>query len=106
VAAVFAGLLGVALFSREDQWLGRALRQRWLRYVGKISYGLYLFHISIYLAVGSFFSRQAPIMQTSRIGWFGIAITSIAAVFGLASLSWYFFESQLLRLKRFFQRGS
>src|SRR5215467_6870233 len=52
IAAGFTGFLCVALASDPRQsFLGRVLSLDFLRYIGKISYGLYLLHMPIFLFV-------------------------------------------------------
>jgi peptidoglycan/LPS O-acetylase OafA/YrhL len=64
-----------------------------LRYLGKISYGIYLLHIQTFdVIVRIAFMRQLPVPTL-------IAIKIICAVC-VASLSWYCFESKILRIGR------
>jgi peptidoglycan/LPS O-acetylase OafA/YrhL len=66
---------------------------------GKISYGLYLYHVPLLLII-------APIIATMcGEGWQRTIITaicSIGATFIVAGLSWRYFELPILRLKRKF----
>jgi peptidoglycan/LPS O-acetylase OafA/YrhL len=75
--------------------LGSGLAPSWLRYLGKISYGLYVFHtLALYIvenAIGGYaknFSKFLVFLSG------GMALTLI-----LAALSYRFFESPFLRLK-------
>jgi len=63
------------------------------RYAGKISYGLYLYHLPIYFALGF------------REGWVGKPkmVFAMLLVFAVASLSWTLVEEPVLRLKRYFR---
>src|SRR5262249_41476379 len=81
------------------------LTHEWVVFLGKISYGLYVFH---YLGI----NRAARLLALPLLGgienkWarlglvagVGLTLTTIAAV-----LSWYLLESPFLRLKRRFAR--
>ncbi|MBA2322340.1 MAG: acyltransferase [Deltaproteobacteria bacterium] len=63
------------------------------RYAGKISYGLYLYHLPIYFALGF------------REGWVGRPkmVFAVMLVFAAASLSYFLVEEPILRLKRYFR---
>jgi peptidoglycan/LPS O-acetylase OafA/YrhL len=79
--------------------IGLNLTPRWLRYLGKISYGLYVFHgIALYLAVyllGGVHTLKAFIAYW----WIGLALT-----LAMAAVSYKYFESPFLRLKERFAR--
>lgn len=82
-------------------WYRGTAWTKWLRnpvflYIGKISYGIYLFHLpvgdavpAIFLRFGYRFAPGSPLLLLLRL------ILAIAA----ASISWYVFEKQVLRLK-------
>ena len=67
-----------------------------MQHLGKISYGAYLIHLPIAVIVTSISSAWG-------IGWLGQGFAKLGCVFVLtvavASLSWHFFESPLLRMK-------
>ena len=80
--------------------LGSNLAPRWLRYLGKISYGLYVFHelaqyLSAKLLGGSVHSLRA------FVGYWSLSL-SLTVV--MAALSYQVFESPFLRLKERFTR--
>ena len=64
----------------------RILSMQPLKYVGRISYGLYLFHIPVFWCVERMLPAS-PIVQS---------IVKVAATFSVASLSWVLVESPLL----------
>lgn len=72
----------------------RGLDNPVMRYIGRISYGLYLYHYPVYRALGvlpeDHGSTPAPL-------WMGAV--AIAATFALASLSYALIESPILRFK-------
>lgn len=92
-ALAFAALV-VQAVAYPDGPLARVLRWRPLVETGQISYGLYLLHCPILFIV-----RQTGV---SELGFVPFAVITVAASFGLAFLSWRYFERPLLRLKRFF----
>jgi peptidoglycan/LPS O-acetylase OafA/YrhL len=107
LAIAFTGLLGISLASdaRSTQ-LGRALSARWLRYIGKISYGIYLLHYPIFILwarlIDSFGFRQPHQVAGNLLAFAGQILLATAA----ASISWRFFEEPILRLKELFPSGS
>jgi peptidoglycan/LPS O-acetylase OafA/YrhL len=71
-----------------------ALRWRPLGYIGKISYGLYLYHYLILFLFG-----LAP-YRTEAVGTsLTLAMAALLATFAVAALSYHLLESPLLRLK-------
>lgn len=76
-----------------------ALRSGPLPFYGRISYGLYMTHIMIFIFFGWFDLR----MDSHGIeGNLAIVAFRLAAATIAATLLWYGFESRILRLKRFF----
>ena len=79
--------------------VGSLLRWSVLRYIGRISYGMYLYHFPALLLVARACKRlHAPLpdVGANRFAVVGIVTVSIAA------LSWHLFEGPINRLKRFF----
>jgi peptidoglycan/LPS O-acetylase OafA/YrhL len=96
----FAGAMVAAIASTGARNpLSAALRRGPLAYYGKISYGLYMIHISVFIYFGWFDLKMDPygIPGNLAIVAFRLA-TSTAA----ATLLWYGFEKPMLKLKRFF----
>jgi peptidoglycan/LPS O-acetylase OafA/YrhL len=73
--------------------LGRLLSLRWVVYVGRISYSLYLFHIFVPLLTRRVVPPMHPILT------FGM---NLAVLLAVSSLSWRFFEAPVNSLKRHF----
>jgi peptidoglycan/LPS O-acetylase OafA/YrhL len=76
-----------------------------LRYCGRISYGLYVYH---FLFLGTLHQAFDPGFLSelvhSRI--LGVALFIIVAAtlsFAAAMISWHIYEKQFLKLKRFFE---
>src|SRR5882672_8433545 len=107
LAIAFVGLLGISLTSDpRSSLLGRSLSAAWLRYIGKISYGIYLLHYPLFILwsrfIGSLGFYQAHPVAGNLAAFAGqIPLAAIAA-----SISWHFFEEPILRLKEWFPSGS
>ena len=94
-AAAAAAVMLIHVVSVPHGLLCRALEWRPLVGVGKISYGLYLWHFPVFYACSALSidgSRSRP----------GPALLGIAASFAMAGASFYFLERPLLRLKERF----
>lgn len=98
LALGFAGLLGLALTLPEGSPYVRLLSLPVLRYTGKISYGLYIYHAIVFRAifVAPFYR---PLLDRGMLGETLILILQWGGSFAIAGLSWRFFEAPLLRLK-------
>jgi len=107
LAFTFSGVLGLSLASdARTSLLGRALSAGWLRYIGKISYGIYLLHYPIFLLWARFIGSQGFCQPHSvarnLLAFAGQILLATTA----ASISWRFFEQPILRLKERFPSGS
>jgi peptidoglycan/LPS O-acetylase OafA/YrhL len=100
----FAGvvLLAVAATGARNPvaWL---LRRGPLAYYGKISYGLYMTHILVFVYFGSFDARLDDGHHPNILGNLAIVALRLIASTIVATALWYGFESQVLKLKRFFK---
>jgi peptidoglycan/LPS O-acetylase OafA/YrhL len=79
-ACDFGGVIGAVLLSRA------------LRYIGQISYGLYVIHFPIYLWLIPYFTRWTNHGTIASMIAAGVTIA-------LASLSWRYFEGPINRLR-------
>ena len=72
---------------------GRVLSQPLLQYIGRISYGIYVIHLPIYIMLGSYLSQWFP--QSFR----NTLVSAVCAIvtLGLAMLSWHFIECPINR---------
>jgi len=94
-----ASIIGLVIYHRGKPAL-RFLRRPRLVWVGQLSYGIYVYHYILMLLSDDI--AQA-LGKGGRPFW-REALT-VALVFGLAALSWRFFELPLLRLKDRFEYG-
>lgn len=80
--------------------LGSPLAPRWLRYLGKISYGLYVFHmLAIHLSL-KLWGGYVHNLSSFVASW----CVSLLLTFAMAAVSYKYFESPFLRLKERFTR--
>ena len=102
-SALAVGFAGVVLASIASTGarnpINAALRRGPLAFYGHISYGLYMIHISVFIYFGWFDLRMDPygIPGNLAVVAFRLGASTLAA----AAL-WYGFESQILKLKKYF----
>jgi peptidoglycan/LPS O-acetylase OafA/YrhL len=84
-------LLVLGLWSSSGR-LARALAFKPAAYLGKISYGLYVYHF-IMIDRARAIAGDAP---------FPLGVVAFAGTVAISILSWHFFESPILALKRWF----
>jgi peptidoglycan/LPS O-acetylase OafA/YrhL len=94
-ALASVSLVYIALYSKQE-WIHRVLKNRFMVYTGTISYGLYLLHKIPFDFALSFHLNAHPIS----------APLLLAVCYGMAALSWNFYEKPFLSLKRFFEPES
>lgn len=82
-----------------EKLLIRILDMAWLRYIGKISYGIYVYHFPVMWFVERFFEER---LQSSMAIWIKAGV-ALAATLLLSTLSYYLLEKPILSVKdRFF----
>jgi len=100
---VFSGLLGLSLTSSPGSILVRILKLRFLRYTGKISYGIYLLHATCFagyrLSPLNRVVRQWPLRYARPV----TVAVEIGLAYLAATISWYLLESRVLKLKSRFE---
>jgi peptidoglycan/LPS O-acetylase OafA/YrhL len=102
----FALLSGgfLALSQHHIVWMHHVLCAGWLRTVGKYSYGMYIYHIPIYLilehVLGMRFGVEFPMPLRWALLYIGFLI---AVTFLVAKISYDLFESKILALKVHFK---
>ena len=98
----FSGLMVIALYGNRENWVRRAMEWEPLRWMGKISFGLYILHWPILLLMMHFFPLSDSIFLRI-LQWqlfIGVAVTA-------AWLSYRYYESVFLRLKtRYFNSSN
>jgi len=75
----------------------RLLRSPWLRRFGKYSYAIYVLHAPILAATFHLYAKSPTPFRGCALFVLGISFSYAAGW-----ISWHFFESKILRLKRYF----
>jgi len=100
LAVGFAGaMLALIASTGARNPLTLALRRGPLPFYGRISYGLYMIHISVFIFFGWFDLRMD---KYGIAGNLAVVAFRLAASTAIATALWYGFESQILKLKRHF----
>jgi peptidoglycan/LPS O-acetylase OafA/YrhL len=92
----------VSMLGMIREWL-----PKWLVYLGKISYGLYLYHCILFFLVFQLFSKELDelffLPSTYKTLWLVIkAVISLGLTIGIASLSYTYLERPFLIWKKRF----
>ncbi len=96
LAIGFSGLL-LLLLRGESTLLARVFSIRPLRYIGRISYGMYLFQDGLISVLNRIPWHRA--LGGTADSWIFIILLRVGATIGVAALSYRFFESPILRFK-------
>jgi peptidoglycan/LPS O-acetylase OafA/YrhL len=100
LALGFAGALTMAIASTgASNPINAALRSGPLAFYGRISYGLYMTHIAVFIYFGWFDVKMDPYGIAGNLAVVAFRLVACTAV---AAALWYGFESRILKLKRFF----
>jgi peptidoglycan/LPS O-acetylase OafA/YrhL len=77
--------------SVEQAWgVNKFLERKWLTFIGRISYGLYLWHFVVFTFLSKHFFVGPRVMRIS---------VGLLSTFAITLLSWFFIEKPFLRLK-------
>jgi peptidoglycan/LPS O-acetylase OafA/YrhL len=100
LAVMFGGAVLAAIASTGSRNpLNTALAFGPLAFYGRISYGMYMTHIMVFIYFGWFDLRMAPY---GVAGSLAVVAFRLAAATAVATALWYGFESRILKLKRYF----
>jgi peptidoglycan/LPS O-acetylase OafA/YrhL len=100
LAAGFAGaVLALMATTGARNPINAVLRRGPLAFYGRISYGLYMIHIVAFVFIGWFDLRM---VHYGMAGNLAVVAARFAVSTALAAAMWYGFESQNLKLKRYF----
>lgn len=113
VAAFYGALLVRSLTAGRGSAVGAAFYSKFMRTLGKYSYGLYVYHVVLHSTFDRFFDQRdidAYLHDHLHLGKaaYGASVMlyivlASAISFGVAFASWHLFEMQFLKLKRFFK---
>ena len=94
--AAFYLLLILCAVLYPDSLLGHCLRWSWLRWLGAIAYGTYLYHELVRSLFFGIFFGHLPI----RMSWkeFCVSLIALLATLLLSRTSWLYFEKPLVDL--------
>jgi len=92
---------------------GRFLQHKWVTYLGKISYGIYLYHLVVPYVFWKVYNGVAHwLLQKYQLSLTPLSVVLVNPVVSLifyfiltalfASFSWYLLEQPISRLKRYF----
>lgn len=97
-------LFGMFIHTLAYNNFGRRLNNKFLNYLGQISYGIYMFHVIALNCVVFFMLKiEAPKIFNDTLTIFLIYILTFAITIFLAHLSYTYFESYFLKLKQKFR---
>jgi peptidoglycan/LPS O-acetylase OafA/YrhL len=100
LATCFAGVILASIASTgAKNPINAALRRGPLSFYGRISYGLYMTHIMVFIFFGWFDIWMSRYGVAGNLAIVGVRLAATTAV---ASALWYGFESRILKLKRYF----
>jgi peptidoglycan/LPS O-acetylase OafA/YrhL len=107
IEPILWALLFVWVINRASSGFGgigaKILERKPLVYIGKISYGIYVYHPFIYFFVPTLFSEMdIDFFRLPRGIQFGLLV---GITVGIAAISWHFFENPLTSLKNHFTYG-
>jgi peptidoglycan/LPS O-acetylase OafA/YrhL len=102
LALFFAGLVTWCLDERMN-WFKKAMNLRPLIFLGKYSYGLYVFHFPVYwLCRNAFLLQISRFIHQDSLAKIGAASLCVLFTIGLSLVSFHLLEKPFLRLKRYF----
>lgn len=93
--AMFYSCLMLVVLSHTQGWVAAVMRWRVLRWLGAISYCVYVVHLTINMLAHRILLHAPPQVYNAK----GLGVTLLAAVLTLAvaTLSWRYFEKPLIR---------
>ena len=90
LAMLYASAIGL-LVTGAPQWIALPLKSRPFRFVGRISYGLYVFHPTAFYVAHRYLVPEGHLIL--------LTIAGFALAFALALTSWYGMERYMVSLK-------
>jgi peptidoglycan/LPS O-acetylase OafA/YrhL len=107
IAIGFTGVLSISLVSDPNtSAMGRVLTADWLCYIGKISYGIYLLHMPLFILITQFIVHRGLNRLHPVVGNICATLAEFVSAILAASISWRFFEKPILGFKKKFPSGS
>lgn len=88
--AICGALILWGALGSQDTVYGRVLTWPWLRAIGKVSYGLYLWHHLVFTAVRYWYGDESILLKT---------ILAVGITAGITTASWFLLERPMLAYK-------
>jgi peptidoglycan/LPS O-acetylase OafA/YrhL len=102
IAVTFAALIGTVI--ARPAWTRLAFENGFMRFFGKYSYGLYVFHYSIDNALTPILRRWLDaVFHSKAVGVVVSALIVGALAVMVAYASYHLYEKHFLKLKRYFE---
>ena len=90
----------IVYFAQTNRgWIARIGRQAWLRFLGRYSYGLYIYQGMLLLFLMPLVYPLQTAVHSVVLGGVLFIVLSMALILGISMLSYHFFEEPILRLK-------
>ena len=100
--AMTFGLLVNEAVTSSTQLINKIFNFPLLRFFGRISYGLYVFHWPVYLIMTPFLYQSISIPGNQSLSHFICSLLATGTAVGISILSFRFFEQPFLKLKQRF----
>lgn len=106
IGYTFTALASTALLAMslpQGSWPARAFSRSWMRWLGRYSYGIYVWHMIVpFLVVPSVHAILSPHLHSKLLLLLASAAAGATVSIGVSVLSYHAFETRFLRLKRYF----
>lgn len=90
----YFGLIGYCITADIKSLFNQLLNLKVVQFLGRISYGIYIWHMIVILLVESYFNIHNLAVQFLLIMFFTVLVSAV---------SYYFFEMKFLKLKKYFE---
>ena len=90
LTAVCGALIVWGSLGAQNTIYGRVLSWAWLRAIGKVAYGLYLWHVLVFTAVRHWYGDESILLKT---------ILAVGITAGVTMASWFLVERPMLAYK-------
>lgn len=94
VDGILAALIVTQAIARSEIMPWRLLESGPMKYVGRISYGIYLYH---------WIANKAVITHVEKYGWLAEVVVAFALAVGAATVSYYLVERRFSKYRDFFR---